>query len=495
MKKAFIKRALVVMTAGVLAANLVACGTKKTESDNQVSSKQVTKPTTITAMFDTIIVPENGQADLLAKYKEMTGIELKVTQPAHNQYYEKVNLAFASGEVPDIVEVSGSTMENYAMNGALYDMTDLVKNSSVLSKIDKKFTDAVKVNGKLYAFPISRGNGPITYMRQDWLDRLNLKAPTTYDEYINVLKQFVANPPSNMKKGDVIGFTAPGLVSTDPTTTDNYVREFYQDAVPNFQLKNGKWVEGMDQPEMKKALQRMKDAYSAGLIDKEVFTNTTSQCRDKWNAGKVGAFTYWAGTWATTLETQLKKTVPDEKMVALPAIKETKYLERVPTTMAITSKSKNPEGVFKYFLEFAHDGGQGTLLFTRGVEGVNYSKDSSGTYKMLPAKSDPKTTSPTAYFGFGLNIEPSYKDPIGLDAFQTKSMDQFNKDSKMSTLFPESDTYNKYATDLLNARTKVINDIVYGKVSIDDGIKKYDTENKANVDTILKEFNTKASSK
>ena len=42
---------------------------------------------------------------------------------------------------------------------------------------------------------------------------------------------------------------------------------------------------------MKAALQRMQDAYKEGLIDKEVVTNKTSTCRDKF-AGNVGVFNY-----------------------------------------------------------------------------------------------------------------------------------------------------------------------------------------------------------
>ncbi len=88
-----------------------------------------------------------------------------------------------------------------------------------------------------------------------------------------------------------------------------YLREFYQDAIPDFTQVDGKWVDGMSQPNMKPALERMSTAYADGLIDKEIVTNKTSSVRDKFYAGKIGAFTYWAGDWNRVIEQNLKKAV------------------------------------------------------------------------------------------------------------------------------------------------------------------------------------------
>lgn len=487
MKKAFVKRSLLVVTAAVLASNLVACskqsGGNATAGDTSGgAAKEVTKPTTISAMLDTtFLTPENGQQQWIDEYKKQTGIDLKITQPAHNQYYEKVNLAFASGDVPDLIEISSSYMINYAMNGALYDMTALVDKSSTMQKVEQKYKDAVKIDGKMYGFPIQGGNGPITYLRKDWLDKYNIKVPTTYDEYINMLKAFKTNNP------ECIPFTAPGLVSDDPSATDNYVREFYQDATPDFVKKNGKWVDGMTEPEMKAALKRMIDAYNQNLIDKEVVTNKTSTCRDKWNAGKVGAFTYWAGTWNQTLENQLKKTVKEGVALPIPAIKETKYLERVPSTVAITSKSKNPEGVFKYFVEYMHDMDKGEMLFSYGVENVNY-KMVNGKVEKLPSLSDPTTPFTKSYIDQGLYTEP-FKDPGTLDERVTNSLKIFNANSKMSTLLPASEEYNKASADILASRREIVSKIVLGQMTLDDGLAKYQKDTKNAVDAILKDFN------
>lgn len=78
----------------------------------------VQKPAKITAMFDIIVKTEDGQQKLIEEYKKQTGIELIITQPPHNQYTEKVKLAFSSNSIPDIVEVGNSDYVNLSEPGA-----------------------------------------------------------------------------------------------------------------------------------------------------------------------------------------------------------------------------------------------------------------------------------------------------------------------------------------------------------------------------------------
>ena len=49
------------------------------------------------------------------------------------------------------------------------------------------------------------------------------------------------------------------------------------------------------------ALERLRDAYNKGYIDKETLTNGTNDCRNKFYEDRFGVFTDWAGTWATKL--------------------------------------------------------------------------------------------------------------------------------------------------------------------------------------------------
>lgn len=504
MKINFKSRLAIFLIITALVFSLVACGqggqesqdaSSDTTSDtadntNDTSSEtteegdtEVEKPKEIKFMVDgTFIVKENGQDEIIKAYEEMTGIKLSVNQPAHNEYYEKVDLAFATGEIPDVLVLSTDMYVTYAVNGALYDITELYDNSEVKNNItDQAVVDALRLDGKLYGLPVERGNGPITYVRGDWLEKLNIDIPTNYDEFIDMLRRFATEDPDGNGQDDTIPFTAPGLLGY------NYVREFYQDARPTFYQKDGKWVDGMMEPEMKEALQRMQDAYKEGLIDKEVITNKTSTCRDKFYSGNVGVFTYWAGLWNQTLQDNLAANVPEGKVTPIPAIEETNYVERVAPPICITAKAENPEGIFKYFLEFMLDAGEGQTLFTHGVEDVMY-KMEDGKMVKLPSIQDPDTLFDKIFMSGSLSIT-NYDDPYEYPEIITSSLELFRSNAIQDTLLPDSEVLARYLPELDAIRSETISAIVMGELSVDEGLDQYVEKAKAYVDEILADIN------
>ncbi len=448
--------------------------------------KTVEKPKKIVAILDDILKPEDGQDQFFKEYEKQTGIKLEVTQPPHQQYYEKLKLAFATGDIPDIVEISAPDYVNYAQQGAFVPLDNYIKKSGVLKKGDPKYLYSGKVNGKTYGFPVDNGGGCVTYIRKDWLDKLGLKVPTNWDEMVEVMKAFTFKDPDGNGKNDTVGYTAPGV------NGDLYLRDVLQNAVLDFTVKGGKWVDGMAQPEFKKAMERFKRGYAEGIIDKEIFTNNTSTCRDKFYAGRVGIFTYWSGTRAIEMEERVQQgpSGKSARVIPIPAIKGSHYVNRVPVFHAITVKSKNPEGVFKYFIEYAHDGGVGQLLFSRGVEGVHWVKKGND-YQILPSKANPGQLFTKSYIHPVQEITPG-NDPFKIDPRITNSIKVFQAGSVMQKLAPASPTLLRVGADLDALRQEVISKILIGEYSVNDGMALYVKRSQAlGIAKILEEMNQK----
>ena len=139
--------------------------------------------------------------------------------------------------------------------------------------------------------------------------------------------------------------------------------------------------------------------YNKGYIDKESLTNATSNCRTKFMEGEFGAVTYWAGGWSDQLSDGLAANGQDSELVFMPPIAEVgKYWQRCAPVYAITSSCKNPEGVFKYFLESIFDDGDMETLWIYGVEGVHWSRQAEtvcgntyqdGEFHMMEMRSQP----------------------------------------------------------------------------------------------------------
>ena len=275
MKKKVFKRISALGLSMLMVTSLAACSGSE-EPLNLDGGDPNDKPEKITMMADTIMTEENGLQQVCDEYEKQTGIKLEIEKPDHAKYYEKVTLSFASEEPADIIEMGSTYYPELANSGALWDMTDAWNNTTSNCKniVDEDYVDALKINGHLYGFPMAAGNGPITYVRQDWLDEAGLDAPKNYEEFIEMLRAFKA------RGNGAIPITAAGLINSD-TPYDIFLREFYQDAKPDFYKDptTGKYVDGFAQPSMVAAITRLRDAYQEGLIDAEIVTNKTSTCR------------------------------------------------------------------------------------------------------------------------------------------------------------------------------------------------------------------------
>jgi putative aldouronate transport system substrate-binding protein len=348
--------------------------------------KNKPKLKTIKSFIDTILSLEAGREKFLAEYEKLTGIKLDIIHLPHAEYPEKVRQLFLKGDLPDIAEFDRWDYFKTADAGYLVALDDIIENSINAKSIDKRYYEPYRFkDGKIYGFPKDSGGGCVAYFRKDWLDRLGLKIPLEYNELYEVIKAFTEKDPDGNGKNDTVGYTFPMKVPS--YDFDSYYRLIMQSAYFDFYKKNGIWTDGFNETEIKSAFERFKALYKEKLIDPDIFTNTTSACREKIYSGKAGIFEYWAGNWAKILNDETKKNIPQAAIIPIPPIKEAYYLSRIPECLAVTKKAKDPQAVFDNFIDFMWDKGKGQILFTYGVEGLHYKKNGE-KFEMLPSPSN-----------------------------------------------------------------------------------------------------------
>lgn len=426
---------------------------------------------------------ENGTDQWVEEFKKKTGIDLELNIIDNNEYYTKLELAYASDTVPSTFDLNGETLGSYAAQGAIADLTDLVMESGLYDRIDKGLWDALTLNGRIYGVPRETPSACVTYVRKDWLDRLGMSIPTTYDEFITMLTRFRDEIPEC-----TVPYTAPGLKSAQS------IPEFYQGAIADYTKINGKWVDGMMQDNMLAALKNMQKAYADKLIDPEVVTNTTSACRDEWYSGGVGVFDYWGGNWGQTLTIRLQQNVPEAKVVAIPPIKGSVYLYTAPSTQVISSKLSPDQvaSVFKYFIEYAHDGGEGQVLFQSGVKGLHWEQQGD---KLVPLPSLSNPAEPinkvwcTPWMAV-TELELTDKK-MDLDPAVTDSLAIANQYSQNISVFPVSEQRTMIASDLTTAREGIISKVVMGQMTPEEGMAQYKaTAESLGIDIALEQMNS-----
>ncbi len=462
---------------------------------SSLAADEAAKPDKITIMVDaTLVTANNGRDAFEARWEELTGIDLEIIQPDHDAYYDVMQQQIASGDWPDVVLMSSTYYSSYASEGVLWDMTDAWDNSDTLKS--GRFTgqnvfEGLKINGSLYGFAPTRGNGCLTYIKQAWLDAVGMQAPTTYDEFLAVCDAFVNQDPDGDGQADTYALAAAGFVGSEAPFV-NYLPNFYQDAYPSFiQLEDGTWVDGFTQPAMQGALERLADAYAKGYIDPTTLTNGTKDCRNKFYDDTTGIFTYWAGTWATNLKTNLEANGHDGALVALAPIAEVgAYYDRVPPVWCITTACENPEGVFKYFIDTMLDGGDMQMLWTYGVEGTHWSMAEEtilekpyqkGEFHMLENLEKAGTAYTKNHIDPMLalaNFAEGYYDPM-MDSVKEEAMNAsaiFNANSKLATIVPTTEEMTMYNGDLTTLKNELVAKVTMGEMTYEAAVEKFNTD-------------------
>ena len=469
--------------------------TGQTTAAEESPSGEIEKPEKITIMVNGTVTTKVNNRDAFEKrWEELTGIDLEFIQPDHDAYYDVMGQTFASGveNWPDAIIFGGSYYTGYAKDGALRDMTSAWENSELKASgrvTGEDVIDSMKIDGKLYGYPVSRGNGCITYVKKAWLDNCGLEAPTTFDEYLNMLKAFKeGDPDGNGVNGDTYGLSAAGFVGTEEPYI-NYLPEFYQDAYPSFiKGEDGVWYDGFTQDNFRGALERLRDAYASGYIDKETLTNGTNDCRNKFYEDKFGVFTYWAGTWNANLTTNLIANGRDGELIPLEPIAEVgSYIERTAPVWSITTACENPEGVYKYLIESMLDGGEMQKLWTYGVEDIHWSTKAEtildntyeeGEFHLKESLEKPGTQYTKQHLDPMLSIVEWEGDP-GREATseEARSSQQiFNDNCRQAQLIPSTEVMANYNGDLTTLKNSIIADVVVQGISIDEAYARFEKE-------------------
>lgn len=241
--------------------------------------------------------------------KENMNIDIKVKwQASSSDYSQKLNLAIASNDLPDILVVGESEFKKLIKSDLIEDLTpyyekyasDTIKDN--IDKTDGKAIANASVDGKMYGLPNVQAEADgynLMWIRQDWLDELGLEAPETVEDLENVAKAFVDN---NMGGDNTIGILGPTVNSrlyNDFISSSNNMNNL-DGIFQAYKSWPGFWVEDEDgnavygsiTDETKTALGELQKMYKDGILDQEL--GVRKDADEAWKSGKAGIlFSPW----------------------------------------------------------------------------------------------------------------------------------------------------------------------------------------------------------
>ena len=254
--------------------------------------------------------PSHGdfeQMPVITRIEEKAGINMDFDQIPNQSYGEKINLMFASGDVPDLV-FSGAPNNFMLYAGELIQPLDeyieryMPNLSSIFAQRPRYRGYIMRPDGKTYQLPgleeypqvETPGN---MFINKTWLDALGLDIPETTEAFYEVLQAFNERDPNGNGSADEIPFSGLDRAWWPYQTLRTLGGSFFFPMGPeNLKVNaDGKlaYVPISEAEGFQSFVEYYQKLYQEGLVDPEAFTQGAPEFFAKGKAGVLGSFIFW----------------------------------------------------------------------------------------------------------------------------------------------------------------------------------------------------------
>ncbi len=339
---------------------------------------------------------------MLEKYN----VEVEFVSVGRWTEVDDLNNLLAAGDAPDIcVTYSYPTIQTYANMGGITNLTPYLEEyKSLLGNLwellgdGNIYYDQDPDTKELWAIEaILADNARInTFIREDWLKKLNLDLPTTEKEFYDCLVAFKKN--AELLLGDDADKMIPYTTSYDVGWRNDLLCVSY---VPNDATDKELYINGFDDrhllyPNYKEGIRVLNKWYNEGLIWKDfaLYGSGDTTEDDMLKAGFVGAFQHnWDYPYRNgedSIQANIKRNAgEDAAYVAVDCFKNDAGVYRKFLANSVDRKvffpATNDEPLASLlYLDFISDANN-LLYLQMGEEGINHERTESGAYKTLAA--------------------------------------------------------------------------------------------------------------
>jgi putative aldouronate transport system substrate-binding protein len=324
--------------------------------------------------------------DAIIKHiNEKFNVNLKIERILSKEYVKNLELKIAAGDMPDVFRYQLGSAHIYSQ---LYEDGFLMNFSEYADKYNLKGlkeytnrpgTEEFREKDGVFQLPSRKaGVTSVIIVRQDWLDQLGLKKPTTMDEFKAMLKAFKDNKlGGNNTVPATFAFGAPDLLglSTGFTGANSWTK------------KDGKWMYEHTMPQYKAFVQFARELYQDGLIDKEVFTANEAQAKAKFIGGSSGVIFAPTERYvaiekdfaASNKSAKLSLIIPKPKGPAGDSARvSASYTE--PFVAIKKDRSEDFLARVAAVVDFTHSE-EGIKILNYGIEGIHYKMENGNMVK------------------------------------------------------------------------------------------------------------------
>ena len=444
----------------------------------------------------------------LPTVEKYTNVHLQVDWRPDSDWNTQIATALAGGvdNLPYLIRPGSYGVAALANEGAIVpldDYLDLIPNI-VAAVGEERFADWKAADGHFYTIPtiVNVPGSQSTAVRKDWLDKLNMDVPTTWEQW----KAYWYGVRDNDMNGN--GDTTDEIPivlemgQNGERSLHALLNAFGIKASSDAQfcvLDDGTYTMVYEHPRYREIIPEMQKLYADKLIDQEFATRYQAEMYNTMSGNLAGTVFTWAEQCAVHSETLIANGVEDGLYLTCAPItgpygdQWIQTRQGITGNWCITAKAEadgKVEDILKFWNWMFSD--EGVMLYNYGIEGY--------TYTMVDGKAilNPEITASgfNDYRTLGMEFEPVggnwQNDAFMQCVFSGKTVDELTiprksfydglnehgvNDGKYYAMPPtlETEAYVEYRAELITSGVCALRDqCVAGQLSVDDFFAKYE---------------------
>ena len=448
---------------------------------------------------------EPGNTLLTDEMQKLTNTKIDFQWIPSASFTEKLSAVVASGKLPDVIIAPAANIPMLVEQGVIIPLDDLIAQHapdylSYLTEDDKVMLKQAS-DGKTYGvarifdFPYAMS----TIIREDWLKNVGKEAPTTWEEWLDVLRAFRDRDPNGDGAANEIPLTffdmghMLNIFGIKSTADDVFCV-----------TDDGQYTLVSEHPAYKDFLEGMRLLYSEKLINQEYQTVVMNSAYQQMNDNLAGAIIAWAQE-CRTFTTTNRATIPDAKAVCVPPIMGPAGTQLIPArakldvqyciTVAGEAKAEKLIKLVNWFFTE-----EGIKLWNYGIEGVHHEvKDGK------PAIVAPHVDNFVNAYGAGLflNSFPIYwaadaYEQVMCSGLDRSELDELNQEFVKGLFLNEeyfyvqmptfaTEAYIEYQADLLPKVAQIRDEYITGKIDMATYDAEYQELLDGGLDEVIKQ--------
>lgn len=444
----------------------------------------------------------------LPTVEKYTNVHLQVDWRPDSDWNTQVATALAGGvdNLPYLIRPGTYGVAALANEGAIValdDYLDLIPNV-VAAVGEDRFADWKAADGHFYTIPtiVNVPGSQSTAVRKDWLDKLNMDVPTTWEQW----KAYWYGVRDNDMNGN--GDTTDEIPivlemgQNGERSLHALLNAFGIKASSDAQfcmLDDGTYTMVYEHPRYREFITEMQQLYADKIIDQEFATRYQADMYNTMSGNLAGTVFTWAEQCAVHSETLIANGVEDGLYLTCAPITGPygdQYIQKrqgITGNWCITAKAEadgKVEDILKFWNWMFSD--EGVMLYNYGIEGY--------TYTMVDGSPviNPEITAAgfNDYRTLGMEFEPIggnwQNDAFMQCVFSGKTVDELTvprksfydglnengvNAGKYYSMPPtlETEAYVEYRAELITSGVCALRDqCVAGQLSVDDFFAKYE---------------------